>query len=86
MLKKPRGVEIIEAMPYNEFYHKVTSGIAHREEIAELIFHFAENVSPEVKEGARNALAEIGIPLSLTESDDDLDYITATIGRRMVER
>ena len=60
-------------------------GPARLSEFSTIIVAGASALTVSEKKTIRNALAESGIPLSLTESDDDLQDVAIEIAGRSVE-
>lgn len=78
------GVDIIEMMSRNDFHQKYVRGVCKARSFGALVTFMAENISSEEKLEVRTMLAHNGIPLSMTESNDDLNMIAAVISARAV--
>ena len=78
------GVKIIEMISRNDFHQNYVRGICTNRSFGALVSFMAENISPEEKLEVRTILSHNGIPLNLTESDEDLNTIAAAISARAV--
>jgi len=84
MKQEAQGVEIINAMSREDFHQKVIRGFGRSNAFGGLVSFGAKNILPEERQQIRAELANIGIPLALTESDKDLDDIASAIAGRSV--
>lgn len=81
------GPAIVKTMSRKDFNEKFLKGVARTKEFGALLTFMAKNISEEDKQKVRKALNDIGIPFSLTMSDNDLDDIAvATIKRSTSSR
>ena len=78
------GANIIETMSRSDFHQKYVRGVCKTRSFGALVTFMAENISSEEKLEVRTKLARNGIPLSMTETDDDLNTIAAVISARAV--
>lgn len=84
MNQEVQGVKIINAMSREDFHQKVVRGFGRSNLFGGLVSFGAKNLSLEEKQAIRTELLAIGIPLALTESDEDLDDIASAIAGRSV--
>ncbi len=78
------GVEVIEAMPREEFHLKFVRGVGQTRAFGALVSFLAENITPAEKQEVRKSLEKLGIPLALTESDEELNRIAVAASARSV--
>ena len=78
------GATIIESMPRKDFHLKIVKGIGQMKAFGALVSFKAENISPEEKQEIRVALNGVGVPLTMMESDCDLNEIAAVVSARAV--
>jgi len=78
------GVEIIRAMSRDDFHKKIVRKIGNSSAFGAAVSLGAEHISAEERFIVRKALDEAGIPISLTESNSDLDDVIAVITARAV--
>ena len=78
------GVDIIERMSRDDFLQKFVRGVCLTRSFGALFSFKAENISSEEKLEVREMLAENGIPLKLTESNDDLNEIAVAVSARAI--
>ena len=79
------GAEIIEAMSRKDFHHKFVMGVGQTEAFGALVSCRAEYITPAQKQEVRELLEKLGIPFTLTGSDDELNMIAATAAARAVD-
>lgn len=84
MTRAAHGVEIVRAMSREDFHKKFVKGIGKTRAFGAIASLGPDRISPEQKTEVRKALDAIGIPLSMTASDNDLCDIVAEISARAV--
>ena len=73
---------LILEMPKEKFREIFIRNIGQTRSFGALVSRGAKNIFPEEKQEVRKKLNDVGIPFSMTESDEKLDTIAATVAGR----